>query len=276
MDVSAHCAAIVRAGDRDLYLSDLLAPQGIRAELFALHAFAVEVASLRDKVKEPMLGEIRLQWWRDALRGDHGGSPVASTLALAIARRGLPIDAFDNVLQARIFDLYDDPMPSIGDYEGYAGDTASAIIQLGAIILAGGMSAGTATAAGYAGVAQSITRMLADLPGSAARGQCFIPADRLAAAGTSPDDLRTGRTTAGLRAVVQELVAVARERLTQSRDSLAGVDKAVLPAFLPIAVLESDLKAVSSPARDPLRDVVTLSPLRRQWMIWRAARRGRP
>ena len=44
--------------------------------------------------------------------------------------------AFDRLLDARVFDLYDDPMPSLNDLEGYAGDTESALIQLGAIILA--------------------------------------------------------------------------------------------------------------------------------------------
>ncbi|MCB1488157.1 MAG: phytoene/squalene synthase family protein [Bauldia sp.] len=275
MDVSAHCAAIVRAGNRDRYLSDLLAPEGVRDDLFALHAFDVEVASVRDKVKEPMLGEIRLQWWRDALRGDHGGSPVASSLALAIARHNLPIDAFDNLLQARIFDLYDDPMPTLGDYEGYAGDTASAIIQLGAIMLAGGKDVGTAEAAGFAGVAQSIARMLASLPLSAARGQCYLPADRLAASGTSLADLRAGQTTDGIRTVVGELAERARERLSEARRSMAGLDKTVLPAFLPVAVVEAQLKAVAHPARDPLRNVVEISPFREQWAIWRASRRGR-
>ena len=40
-----------------------------------------------------------------------------------------------NYLDARIFDLYDDPMPTRNDLEGYSGETASALIQLAAIVL---------------------------------------------------------------------------------------------------------------------------------------------
>ena len=52
------------------------------------------------------------KWWEAALRGDHGGSPVAAALAGTIAEFSLPLAAFDNLLEARVFDLYDDPMPT--------------------------------------------------------------------------------------------------------------------------------------------------------------------
>ncbi len=274
MDASAHCAAIVRAGNRDRYLSDLFAPDAVRADLFALHAFDVEVSSVRDKVKEPTLGEIRLEWWRQALRGDHGGNPVAAALALTIARHGLPIAAFDNLLQARIFDLYDDPMPTSGDLEGYAGDTESALIQLAAIILAGGKDPGTGEAAGYAGVALGLARSLAALPMTAARGQCFLPLDRLTANGATPSDLRAGNTTAAVRSVFEEVVGLARERLAAARRSATDVDRTILPAFLPATIAEPMLARMAAPGFDPLHDAAELSPLRRQWIIWRAARRG--
>ena len=74
-------------------------------------------------MSEPALGEIRLKWWGGALRGEHGGAPLAAALAETIVRFELPLVAFDNLLQARIFDLYDDPMPTVNDLEGYAGDT---------------------------------------------------------------------------------------------------------------------------------------------------------
>lgn len=262
MDATAHCAAIVRAGDRDRYLADLFAPEVARGPLFALHAFDIEVSTIRGKISDPTLGEIRLEWWRQALRGDHGGQPVAATLAETIANLGLPIAAFDNLLQARIFDLYDDPMPSLADLEGYAGDTSSAVIQLGAIILAGGVEPGTGEAAGYAGVAAALTAILKALPRNAAMGQSFLPADRLAASGDDPG------------AVAGELRAVAGERLDAAKRTMAGIDRKLLPAFLPVATVEPALRKMARPGFDPLRDSAELSPLRRQWLIWRAARRG--
>ena len=110
------------------------------------------------------------KWWEAAIRGDHGGSPVAAALAGTIAQFRLPLVAFDNLLQARVFDLYDDPMPTLNDLEGYAGDTESALMQLGAMILAGGKDPGTAELSGYAGVATAVTSVLRVLPRNAAAG----------------------------------------------------------------------------------------------------------
>src|SRR5690554_2807603 len=103
-----HTMAIVREGDPDRYLSVLYAPEAKRDALFALYAFNVEVAAIRDRIKEPMAGEIRLQWWRDALTNGIAGNPVADALMDAMNTYRLPLQAFIDYLDARIFDLYDD------------------------------------------------------------------------------------------------------------------------------------------------------------------------
>ena len=126
----------VRAADRDRYLSVLYAPEEKRASLFALYAFNAEIAAVRDRIREALPGEIRLQWWRDAIaNGEAGGHPLAEALLAAIGRHNLPTKPFDDYLEARIFDLYDDPMPGRAELEGYCGETASALIQLAALVL---------------------------------------------------------------------------------------------------------------------------------------------
>src|SRR4051812_24518965 len=108
MDAYAHCAVLVRTADRDRYLADLFAPEKARRHLFALHAFNSEVARVRDTTTDPTLGEIRLQWWRDALRGEAGGHPVATAVSETIAAFSLPVPALENLIEARTFDLYND------------------------------------------------------------------------------------------------------------------------------------------------------------------------
>ena len=139
-DAYDRSADVVQAGDRDRYVADLFAPDPFRKHLFALHAFSVEVARVREAVSDPMLGEIRLQWWRDTITNGTGGHPVAAAINATINKFALPKDAFLRLIDARIFDLYDDPMPSLLDLEGYAGDTTSSLIQLASIILAGGQN----------------------------------------------------------------------------------------------------------------------------------------
>ena len=274
-EANRQSTAIVQARDPDRYLSDLLAPAEARPHLFALHAFAIEVSDVRRKVTQPTLGEIRLKWWEQALRGDHGGNPLAVSLAETIATFNLPIAAFDNLLQARVFDLYDDPMPSLNDLEGYAGDTESVLIQLGAMILAGGRDPGTATVAGLAGVALALARVLRGLPRNAAEGQSFLPADLLARNGMAQGTVGMPESGEAFRAVVGELKALARRRLGEARDAWDGAHESVLSAFLPAATAGLYLDRMDRRGFDPMRDAVDISPLRRQWTIWRAARAGR-
>src|ERR1051325_10992416 len=68
-DAFDHCEALLREGDKDRFLAALFAPPKHRRPLHALYAFNLEVARTRELAREPMPGEIRLQWWREALVG---------------------------------------------------------------------------------------------------------------------------------------------------------------------------------------------------------------
>ncbi len=273
MDASAHCADIVRTADGDRYLADLFAPESVRPHLFALHAFNSEVTRIRDSVSEPMLGEIRLQWWHDALHGDAGGHPVAGALKQAIEKFRLPLGTFDNLLEARKFDLYDDPMPSLNDLEGYAGETSSALMQLAAILLSGGDVPGTTELSGHGGVAYALSGLLRALPSHAQRRQSYLPDDLVAAYGVDLEDVFSGHATPPLVALLKEMRSIVRRHLDIARKLIAGIDPTLMPAFLPLALVEPRLRTLEKPGFDPLRTSSAMMPWRRHWILWRAAKR---
>ncbi|MDP2732480.1 MAG: squalene/phytoene synthase family protein, partial [Hoeflea sp.] len=88
-----YCANRVRRFDRDRFLTALFCPSDRRADLLALYAFNIEIAGVRETVSEPLLGHIRIQWWRDALDGIYDGDPpahhVAGPLSRAVRRHRL-------------------------------------------------------------------------------------------------------------------------------------------------------------------------------------------
>jgi 15-cis-phytoene synthase len=139
-DAFAYCAELVRTADRDRFLSALFAPAQHRAALHALYAFNVEVARVREVAREPLPGEIRLQWWSEVLRGERAGeasaNPVASALLTVIERYRLASAKLTALIDARCFDLYDDPMARLTDLEAYASKTSSALIALAACVVA--------------------------------------------------------------------------------------------------------------------------------------------
>src|SRR6478752_7032777 len=133
-----HVADFLKANDRDRYFASLVLPEPQREEIQSLYAFNADVATIRDRAREPAPGEIRLQWWVDAITGDgHGAvraNPIADGLLTAIETYKLPASvALQRLLAARRFDLYDDPMPDVQSFEGYAGETVSVLYQLSAM-----------------------------------------------------------------------------------------------------------------------------------------------
>lgn len=118
-DHSAYCAELVREFDKDRYVAALFAPAHLRPALMTLYAFAVEIARVRSLAREILPGEIRLQWWRDALSGrEHGGvagNPVAAAMLDAIDAHDLPREVFDRFLDAHRMALYGEPPSSMTD-----------------------------------------------------------------------------------------------------------------------------------------------------------------
>ena len=276
MNLAKTVAETVRANDRDRYLAALYAPADKRDALFTLYAFNAEIAGVRDRIRETLPGEIRLQWWRDAIvaGGEGAGHPIAEALIRTIREYNLPSAAFDNYLDARIFDLYDDPMPSRLDLEGYCGETAGAMIQLSAMILDPDAAPAHAELAGRAGCAQAITGLLRLLPLHRARGQCFIPKDILSAVGSSPEEFVSGDGKANAVQAVSAMIALAREHLDTFDSGARALPRTLRPAFVPLALTRAYLDRL---ARDPGRALVAPPDIlewRRHWLLLRHATRG--
>lgn len=268
-------SSAVRDTDPDRHLSVLYAPADRREALLTLYAFDAEVAALRDKVREPMAGEIRLQWWRDALAagaGESSGHPVADALRGVMARFALPAGVFDRLLEARIFDLYDDPMPDRATLEGYLGETRSVVFQLAALILDPAQAQRFAEAAGHAGCAAGIAELVRAVPLHRRRGQCFVPADLLAAAGTTREALLEGRPEAA--AAVAAMVALGREHFGRFRRAARDLPHSLRPAFLPLASVEAALRKAEKLGAAALARPVGLAPIGRHWRMMRRAGGG--
>jgi 15-cis-phytoene synthase len=271
-----ECHRIVRDADRDRYLAGLFAPAEARRHIFALYAFSHEIARVRDMVSEPMPGEIRLQWWHDALagaaRGDAAAHPVAAALIDTIERFGLPRQAFIDLIEARVFDLYNDPMPTVADLEGYCGETSSALIRLAGLVLANGEDLGGAEAAGHAGVAYAVTGLLRAFALHAARGQIYLPKDLLARNGVASGQIVAGEDSPGLRAALAEIRALARPHLSRVDELRPTIAPPARPAFLPLALAPLYLARMERGDYAPFRTAVEVPQWRRQWRLWRAAR----
>lgn len=270
-----HCTALVKDGNRDAYLASLFVPEPFRSDLMALHAYALELAGVRERVSEPLPGEVRLQWWRDVL-ADGGaaggrGHPVARALLDVAGRRQLPVAPLVAMSEARIADLYDDLFPTIDDYEGHAGETGSALLQLGALVLSGGRDPGLAAAAGHAGVAMAIRDHLMGFAAGAARGRVFWPADVMARHGVTREQIVARAYGRGLSGLLDEMRQRAANHLKAADAAIPAGAGLPLAALLPAATVGLDLDRVT--IASPFDAARPAPGWRRQIRLWRAARR---
>ncbi len=266
--------------DRDRFLATLFAPAAFRPHLLALYAFNIDVARLREIVREALPGEMRLAWWREVIEGQGRGAveghPVAYALMDTVERFSLPSAALINLLDARIFDLYDDPMPDLGSLEGYAGETASALFQLSMLILAPHMASRTGDLSGHAGVAYAMAGLMRALPIHAGRGQCYVPLSVLVQNGGSREDAVSGHVTPALQGALEDLRVQVRGHLEHAQNAFMTfpVEQRleIAAPLLPLSLVPGDLKALAR-ISDPFRELGGASAFWRQFSLWRASRR---
>lgn len=133
-DVNA-CAAIVERADPDRFLAAMAAPPEARRKLFVLFAFNVEVARAPWASQEPLIAEMRLQWWRDAVaeietKGEARRHEVMTPLAEIIDAEAAQI--LGNLVEARRWDIYDAPFDDEAAFRWYLDATAGGLTWVAA------------------------------------------------------------------------------------------------------------------------------------------------
>ena len=249
---AAYAAQYLRDHDRDRYFSTLVLPSKARDAVTALYAFSADIASIRDRVTQPAAGEIRLHWWTDALKGaGHGNvrqNPLADALLAAMTDFGLPVPPLTRMITARRFDLYQDPMPDLATFEGYAGETVSALYQLGAMILNEGRPVETGDAAGHLGVAHALIGHLRAFGYNASRGRIFLPWDVFEICGVTEGEVLSGRQTDGVAVALTKLSETAAEHLRKADAGIAALPRNLRTIFAPRGVLGAQLKRIDPDA----------------------------
>ena len=270
-------AAELKGADPDRYYATLLIPEPVRPAVQALYAFNADVATIRERAKKPAPGEIRLQWWDDALSGEgHGDvrqNPVADALLSAIGEYGLPVAPLQRLIEARRFDLYDDPMPDLATFEGYAGETVSVLFQLAGMILNGGRPIAEGDAAGHLGVAQALAGHLSAFGHYAQQGRLFLPFSVLAANGVTEGEIFGGTPSEGLFEARGQLIEIAVEHLRKAEAAIKLLPKTVRPAFASLPSVRLTLRQVELSSTTPFEAPPPVADWRKiaamTWWNWR-------
>lgn len=273
----SYVAEQVRRFDNDRYLCALFAPADRREALLVLFAFNVEVARIRELVHEPLIGQMRLRWWRDALAALYGAAtpprhPVVEALGTVVRRYALSREHFERLLDARECDLDDGPPADLERLLAYAEGTSANLSLLALEIL--GVRDEAVLAAGRAvGMGWALTGLLRAVPFHAAARRVYLPADMLRVADVDVDRLFEGRPGPSLATVVRSLATTAQGFLDDARRVGATVARPTLPALLPATLADGYLARLARAGFDPfaarLRRPGTGRYLRLAFNAWR-------
>jgi phytoene synthase len=271
--------AIVRRHDRDRYQTALFAPSDRREALFALYAFNYEVARVRETVTQPMLGQIRLQWWREVVEAIYAGAParrheVVRSLSAAISAFELSRVHFDRIIDTRERDLADAPPPDLRALVDYAEGTSSTLIYL-ALEALGATEAATIEAAREIGVAYALAGLLRAMPFHAPSGRSFIPKNIAARVGLDPMTYARCRDTPMLRGAVAELAETAAMHLAAGRRGIGRTPRRARAALLPAVIAERFLLHLKRAGFNPFAPELAAADPLQSWRLALATLRGR-
>ena len=259
-------------------------PRPQRDAVTTLYAFAAELHAVTWRAREPMMGEIRLQWWREALLGERPKNeveahPLASHVLMQLARFQLPVTGLVDLVDGLMDDLYDDPPDDLTALEFYCGQTSSVLMRYASLMLADGGDAGKPEAAGPAGVAFGLTEIILNLPNHVRSGRVKIPQTLLHKAGIEPQTIQSLQDTEIVRALILPLLDLAQTRLDEFKALKSSLPASVRPAFALMGLVAPRLhlirKAIMNPSYQPFEPVADINPLAKIMRLWMAAVWGR-
>jgi len=248
---SALLARSMRERDYDRYLVALFTPTRQRGALFALIAFNYELARIVDVVSEPMLGEIRLQWWREVIAAIYEDTPirkhdVTEVLAQAVRQYSIPRAPLDRMIDTRAQDFADEPPRNLVALEAYAEGTAGALNEA-MIAVFGGETPETVKAASHVGAAWALVGLLRAAPANAAQGRLFLPQDALANAGIGRGSILAGTAWPDIASdVIEPICMRARARLAEGRALKNQVPRSARKALLSARLADIYLSRLSA------------------------------
>ena len=266
-----------RMYERDRYLAALLAPAETRDDLVTLAAYLGELQRIPLLAHDVTIGEIRLQWWRDALAaapGVENGHPVADAMREVAARRGLSAELLALPIEGRSRELYEDGIRDEAEFHAYADETEGSAFRIALDVIGAHDPIAAAELTANGARAMAFTRLALTLPQHLALGRLPLPAAFVGRA-RDPRGADEGAAREAAREHTRLLAEEARAYLARFRGDQMRLGGRELAAFLPLSLVEPYLHAALRPRRDALLELADISPLSRVARLWFARWCGR-
>jgi phytoene synthase len=232
----SHLISELRREDRDRFLTVLMSPATARDNLIALYLFNAEMARIPEGVTEPILGRMKVQWWRDVFTAIDAGKGAPSGHPGALALQGLVQSHptvrpwLDDMLDARDAQLENMGFAHMAALEAHVEKTAVRLAWA-SLRLLGVADEISRTAARDAAMGYALAGLLHAVPFHLRRGLNTMPQDLMAQDGVTTDGLMNGKDRDAFRRVAAGIAAHAKAHVASARMARRDVDKRGLAVF---------------------------------------------
>ncbi|TRM60671.1 isoprenoid synthase domain-containing protein [Schizophyllum amplum] len=277
----AYCSDLVRKHDYESYLVGQFFPQERQGGYYALKAFAVELATVQDNVSDVTIGRMRMQFWRDAIKGmqmnDAPRHPVALALADTMREHRLPSYYLKRIVDARDEELMTPMHMTSESLVSHAESTSSSLLYLQLALLNLSSDSTLSHAASHLGVAQTLTILLRALAFHAKHGRMVIPAEITAKHGVRQEEVfREGPTAKGIDEAVYEFATLANDHLLTARTTIeqeprgdGRVPSIAMPVFLAGVPVANYLQRLEKANFNAFEPKLQLRDWKLPWHVWR-------
>lgn len=277
MSPDAYCLDQVRRDDPDRYWTLLLTAPAYRPRLAALYAFNQEIAKTRETVSDPMVGEIRLQWWREAIAEAADGRPRGHPVVRALSAHQVAVparrDALTALVDARSPDLFGEAPKDFEGLLAYADATGGGVSRLAVALCGAGDAA--AGPAGQVGRAWALVGLIRAFGFHNDVRRANLPDEALRAAGVEPQTVYRGAFDPALKPLFTAIANAARQALDTASAGAAAVDRQARPPLLLATMAGHYLSALDKADGDPLRAAFERGRLALLARLYIRALRGR-
>ncbi|KAF9649422.1 hypothetical protein BDM02DRAFT_3268747 [Thelephora ganbajun] len=281
---SATCQDLVLKRDYESFLTSKFFPNNSQDGFFALKAFYIELATVQDHITQPIIGQMRMQFWKDAVKSIGKGTPPNHPVALALydtARRAdLPAYHLKRIIDAREAELHSPTHMTLDSLLAHAESTSSTLNYLFLRVLSLHTSDLLSHAASHMGVAQAITTLLRALPYHAAQRRMVIPAEITAKHGVNQEtvfrSIGGGRVDAEengkkLEEAVFEFATVANDHVLTAREMFKEGGKVpvrAMPLFLSMIPVINFLQRLEAANFNAFEPTLQRKDWKLPWRIW--------
>jgi phytoene synthase len=258
------------ARDTNFYYSFLVLPAPKRQAILAVWDFCRAVDDAVDEVPAgapPGAAQAALEFWRAEVARCFEGAPSASPEGRALQpmtrRFPLPRRPFEELIDGVSMDVGATRYATFDDLRRYCYLVASTV-GLMCVEIFGYRNPRAREYAVELGVALQLTNILRDVPRDLERGRLYVPLEDLARAGCTEDELRMGRLTPGVIALLRQQGDRARLYFARARAALPREDRvSLVAAEIMAAIYEAILARIERRGYDVFSEPVRVPRSRR-------------